>query len=208
MKTHNPSLLGLWCWSMTHFILWVLISSISCLLLSVVIVAWQGEVRGFAYLHALMQSDWQYLQGIGKTGLIGVIQQSVQAVPDQIEWQARQHIVLMLLPYLNALLLGLKLLMVRLFFLLHWGVLTLLLGVVALVDGLTQRSIRRAHVGRESAVMYHHAKSLIMFSIIMGVIVTLVLPVTMLTTAWVMLSAILLSTLAIQMTAKQFKKYI
>jgi integrating conjugative element membrane protein (TIGR03747 family) len=57
-----------------------------------------------------------------------------------------------------------------------------LLGLVylaAAADGLTQRAIRRACGGRESASLYHRAKHLQVMLVALGGAVTLVLPVSM-----------------------------
>jgi integrating conjugative element membrane protein (TIGR03747 family) len=51
-----------------------------------------------------------------------------------------------------------------------------LLYAVALVDGLTQRAIRRASGGRESASLYHRAKHLQVVVFALGVAATLVWP--------------------------------
>jgi hypothetical protein len=50
------------------------------------------------------------------------------------------------------------------------------LYAVALADGLTQRAIRRASGGRESASLYHRAKHLQGVALASGVAVTLVWP--------------------------------
>lgn len=52
----------------------------------------------------------------------------------------------------------------------------LLFGVVALVEGLVQRDLRRWGGGRESAFVYHHAKRMLFPSLLLAWIVYLGLP--------------------------------
>ncbi len=72
---------------------------------------------------------------------------------------------------------GTQLLGVRLATIFLVGPAILLLYVVAAADGLTQRAIRRACGGRESASIYHRAKHLQLVLIAMSGAVCLLLPV-------------------------------
>jgi integrating conjugative element membrane protein (TIGR03747 family) len=74
--------------------------------------------------------------------------------------------------------------------------LVLVLYVVGMADGLTERAIRRRSGGRESASLYHRAKHLQVVAIASGVTVTLVWPASV-STSWVCIpTAVLVATLA------------
>jgi hypothetical protein len=55
--------------------------------------------------------------------------------------------------------------------------LLMLVYLVAAADGLTQRAIRRACGGRESASIYHRAKHLQVMLLVMGGVLVLIHPV-------------------------------
>jgi len=98
-------------------------------------------------------------------------------------------------------------------FMMRLGVLTLampvfaLFGLVAIVDGLVQRDLRRWGGGRESSFLYHHAKRLVWPSIVMAWVVYLAMPVSV-HPNFVILPFAVLSALAIAVTSSTFKKYL
>jgi integrating conjugative element membrane protein (TIGR03747 family) len=98
-------------------------------------------------------------------------------------------------------------------FALRLGVLTLampvfvLFGLVAVVDGLVQRDLRRWGGGRESSFLYHHAKRLVWPSIVLAWVVYLAMPVSV-HPNFVILPFAVLSALATAVTASTFKKYL
>jgi integrating conjugative element membrane protein (TIGR03747 family) len=72
---------------------------------------------------------------------------------------------------------GTQLLGVRLATLAMMAPLLVLVYLVAAADGLTQRAIRRACGGRESASLYHRAKHLQVMLLVMGGVLVLIQPV-------------------------------
>ncbi len=78
---------------------------------------------------------------------------------------------------IEVAMIGTQLLGIRLATLAMMAPLLVLLYLVAAVDGLTQRAIRRACGGRESASLYHRAKHLQVMLLAMGGVLTLMLPV-------------------------------
>ncbi|WP_299314956.1 TIGR03747 family integrating conjugative element membrane protein [uncultured Halomonas sp.] len=82
-----------------------------------------------------------------------------------------------------------------------------LFGLVAIVDGLVQRDLRRWGGGRESSFVYHHAKRLVFPSIVLTWVVYLGLPVSV-HPNFVILPFALLSAVALAVTASTFKKYL
>lgn len=98
-------------------------------------------------------------------------------------------------------------------FALRLGVLTLatpvfvVFGLVAIVDGLVQRDLRRWGGGRESSFLYHHAKRVVWPSFVMAWVVYLAMPVSV-HPNFVILPFAVLAALAIALTASTFKKYL
>lgn len=82
-----------------------------------------------------------------------------------------------------------------------------LFGLVALVDGLVQRDLRRWSGGRESSFVYHHAKKVIFPAVILAWVVYLGMPTTI-HPNYVILPFAGLFALAVAISASSFKKYI
>lgn len=83
----------------------------------------------------------------------------------------------------------------------------LIFAVVAAVEGLVQRDIRKWSVGREHAGLYHHAKRLIPMFLIAPWVVYLALPISVHPNAVILPFAILFGC-GIFMVTYLFKKYI
>ena len=82
-----------------------------------------------------------------------------------------------------------------------------LFGVVGLIDGLVQRDLRRRGAGRESSFIYHHARAAVAPLLLAPFIAYLALPVS-LHPGWIVLPAALLSSLAVALAVRSFKKYL
>ena len=82
-----------------------------------------------------------------------------------------------------------------------------LFALVALVDGLVMRDLRRWGGGRESSFVYHHARKAITPLLMIPWVVYLALPFS-LHPAWIVLPAAALAGLALAVTAHTFKKYL
>ena len=205
-------------WLITQIIAWLLIGCLSCIVFAILIVAIHGEKAGIAQLQNLLRQDYNYITLMTNTKVIVMINQKLQIVPRPLSStnlsipvanQAFQkYLFARLIPFANAVLLGIKILIIRLYLLFHWSHLLLLLGFVGFVDGITQRYIRRKSAGRESALIYHHAKALIMLGLILGIFANLVFPISIQYSKWIFMIAALFVALAIQITTKSFKKYI
>jgi Domain of unknown function (DUF4400) len=122
--------------------------------------------------------------------------------------QATQSINIEFAFTVKILLISLKLSIIRVGLLFHWSLLFLGLCFVGLVDGLTQRSIRRSRVCRESAFIYHYAKKNISFSLFLGVFLVVALPLTSQTLQWILAFFAIGFGFTIFMTSKSFKKYL
>jgi len=219
MKTYKaPTLFQLWFWLITRFVGWLFVGCIGCIAVSIVIVALQGGQTGLAALQALALADYQYLISVAQPHAVSMVTGWLQSIPSvwsvphaslpMISQDDQQRFWMSLAPFINAALLGVKLLIIRLYLLLCWCPLFLLFGVVGLIDGLAQRHIRRASAGRESALIYHNAKPLIMLSLVLGIFIDLILPLSIKHAEWIIVVAAILLGLAIQVSAKSFKKYV
>ncbi len=82
-----------------------------------------------------------------------------------------------------------------------------LFGLVALVDGLVQRDLRRWGGGRESSFVYHYARQAALPLVGSAWVVYLALPFS-LHPSYVLLPFAILSALAVAVTARTFKKYL
>ncbi len=78
---------------------------------------------------------------------------------------------------IEVAMIGTQLLGVRLVTLAMMAPLLVLVYLVAVADGLTQRAIRRACGGRESASLYHRAKHLQVMLLVMGGVLVLIQPI-------------------------------
>ena len=111
-------------------------------------------------------------------------------------------------PIIQVVLLGLKLYLVRLYLLLiHLPLIVLALST-ACIDGLAQRAIRRHTMARESALLYHQGKMLTTFSMLFGTLLYLSTPFSLETLGKIGLITLLLTSCLLQITVKQFKKYL
>lgn len=82
-----------------------------------------------------------------------------------------------------------------------------LFGLVALVDGLVQRDLRRWAGGRESSFVYHHAKKVMFPAVVLAWVVYLGIPISV-HPNHVILPFATLFALAMAVTAGSFKKYL
>jgi|TARA_R110001599_G_scaffold22821_1_gene84067 integrating conjugative element membrane protein (TIGR03747 family) len=83
----------------------------------------------------------------------------------------------------------------------------LLFGVIALVDGLVRRDLRRWGGGRESSFVYHWSKRSALPLLVTAWVIYLALPFS-LHPSWVILPFATLFALSIAITASAFKKYL
>jgi integrating conjugative element membrane protein (TIGR03747 family) len=83
----------------------------------------------------------------------------------------------------------------------------LLFSLVALVDGLVKRDLRRWGGGRESSFLYHWAKRSALPLLVLTWVVYLALPFS-LHPSFVVLPFAILFALSVEVTASTFKKYL
>ncbi len=83
----------------------------------------------------------------------------------------------------------------------------LLFSLLALVDGLVRRDLRRWGGGRESSFVYHYAKKAAIPLIITAWVLYLALPLS-LHPSWIILPFALAFAFAVTITASTFKKYL
>lgn len=221
MAYKSPGFFQLICRLILHLVGWVLAGSVFSLLIALVIVAWCNERQGLTQLQLFIEQNYSYLiahVGAATGSNVNAILQQMAAVSFKVNqslsvaFTAKSLFIIQLLKpllrFVDAFLLGIQLLMLRFYLLLQWSWLFLFLGVVGIVDGLTQRCIRREGVGRESAIIYHHARSLITFSLVMGIFLVLTLPISVRISVWIMVGFAISFGFSLQVTLKYFKKYL
>ncbi len=83
----------------------------------------------------------------------------------------------------------------------------LLFSLVALVDGLVQRDLRRWGGGRESSFVYHYAKKTALPMVVITWVVYLALPFSA-HPSFIVLPFAVMFALSVAVTASTFKKYL
>jgi integrating conjugative element membrane protein (TIGR03747 family) len=78
---------------------------------------------------------------------------------------------------------------------------------VGLVDGLVRRDIRRFGAGRESGFVYHRAKASILPLALLPWVIYLAMPMSV-HPLWILLPGAVVLTIAVNITAASFKKYL
>ncbi len=120
---------------------------------------------------------------------------------------ARNHLVYHVQGELYLAMVRAQIFGVRLAILIGAAPLFLLVWSLGLVDGLTQRSIRRACAGRESSSMYHRAKFFQFAGLVTGAMVYLMWPVSI-RPEWIVLPLALLIGVLSRVQWTYLKKYL
>lgn len=212
-----PTLFQLWFWLITRLFGWLFMGCLGCMVVAIVMVILHG-LSGLTSLQAVLQTDYQTIVTTAQPHTVSLINQALNTIPNTLSSlkfslpmmsiQYQRELWAHILPIANAALLGAKLVVVRVYLLLRWFPLFFVVGFVGLVDGLAQRAIRRASAGRESALIYHNAKPLVMLSLLLGIFIDLVLPISVANAEWIAIASACLFAVAIQVTARSFKKYL
>lgn len=109
--------------------------------------------------------------------------------------------------FLQILLLSSQCLLIKLIILFAALPLFALTMIAGLVDGLNQRAIRTACLGRESSYVFHRLNHYLKKGLVILLMLWLALPVSI-TPAYVFVPVSLLMGLMVAMTASRFKKYL
>ncbi len=218
MNVKKPALYQQCFWLILHTITWLILGGIGCVATAIVIVAFKGQSAGLAWLQTLVHQDYATLSNMLQSNTIMRLYRELRLIPDvwivppinlpMISDYTQQQCWLQLLPFISGALLGTKLLLIKMFVLLHGVLLFLFLGCVGLVDGFTQRAIRRMAAGRESALLYHQAKRCIVISLMLSMFIYLIAPLPISQASWIIAIAAVVLGMAIQLTTKTFKKYV
>ena len=154
-------------------------------------------------------SDRFYHIAFEWTGIVDLIQW-ITPVPGLEESGVRPVLHRFYRPVADYVLAGMQITQV---FAVRLAILTLatpvfgLFTLVALVDGLVRRDLRRWGGGRESSFVYHYAKKAAIPLIIMAWVLYLALPFS-LHPSWIILPFALAFAFAVTITASTFKKYL
>jgi integrating conjugative element membrane protein (TIGR03747 family) len=154
-------------------------------------------------------ADVAYEFLVQRTGLLDLIQWAqTPPAPDASGLQATLHGLLTpVAEYLIAALVITQVFAVRLAVLTLALPVFLMFALVAVVDGLVQRDLRRWSGGRESSFVYHHAKRAVLPFVILAWVVYLACPVSVHPSLVILPFAVLFAA-ALAVTVSTFKKYL
>ena len=164
---------------------------------------WQGGVPSTV----IGTANFLYRVVFGVTGIhdmgLRFAQGAALSIPDTIVRTA----YLANIDAIEVAMIGTQLLGVRLATLGMMVPILFLIYLVAAADGLTQRAIRRACGGRESASLYHRAKHLQVMLVAMGGVLILMLPVSI-DPRWIWMPVALLVGLLARLQWACYKKHL
>ena len=109
--------------------------------------------------------------------------------------------------FIKIMLLASQCMLIKLMILLAAMPLFALAMIAGLVDGLNQRAIRTACLGRESSYVFHRLNHYFKKGLVIVLLVWLAMPISI-TPAYVFIPISLLLALMVAMTASRFKKYL
>jgi integrating conjugative element membrane protein (TIGR03747 family) len=227
---HNSLLIGLF-WFITKTILWLLLGALVAEALWVIRLCTMGEPQQLLLLNALTLNELHILNSAlvhtsVASNLIGMMVADIHhasiwasgmaqsAGSTNIAIQDQPFVTsatVAVLPSAKALLQvsigALELTGLRLLNLAVQVPVFVWVGLVGLTDGLVQRELRKFQGGRESALIYHRARSAIFPAVLAGMLLYLALPLT--TSPDLLLAPFaLLFGMAIALSARAFKKYL
>ena len=218
ISKRQPGLMTQVCWLLVRLLAAVIFGFLISIALSVVMVKFQGEEEMVIALNHEIQESHDLIVAHTDNIEYSTIAQWANELPEVttsppvllpvIAKAKQQQFWATVHPFVDVSLLSIKLSLLRFYILMHWLLLFFLLVIVGLNDGLSQRVIRRLSGGRESALIYHSAKSLVMMVLLLGVFLAITLPISLAVIGDVMIVSFILSVGFIQLTAKQFKKYL
>lgn len=177
-----------------------------------VVVEWAGMAAGWwGERHALtlLIRERSYIEAIDRYPLTSLAPvQVADHVAVQVEgamrwlgWQHATH------AYLVAAINTLKLVALRLTMCVLIAPAFVLVSVVALIDGLVARDIRKYEGGHESSYLFHKAKRFVVPSVMLTVSIYLMLPVSI-PPVVVFAPALTLTASMIYVASSRFKKYL
>ncbi len=229
------TLLGICFWTVTKLIVWVFTGWLVALMIGFSLLIFLGNQNGIAYLQHLTLKQSQYLSNLPtlfwlkspaaltaeikhfiNANLILKTQVLVQLGQDklqllQLRYAKLYAIIQIGVPYLidgvTIILLVTKLIILRLIALVLFLPVFAVVGFLGLIDGLVQRDLRRLRGRRESALLYHRARSALIPLLFWSGFLYLILPYN-LNPDQLLLPFAISFAIAVFLTAKMFKKYL
>lgn len=222
--------------SILRWLLWILLAGFLVLLIVSVAQLFLGQAFVLTYLKQLLLKNIDCFNYIKSTWLINNPVAFIETVTRNIEeniWQGLHlqdgltylkelqdkqeaknpftqsitHRFPLLLNYIETLITAIQIFAVRIFIILMYLPLFWLLGLVASIDGLTQRHLRKLQGARESSLIYHRANSALLPCFIVSNFLYLLIPIPINPTIWFLTFAVLFS-MALTITVSAFKKYL
>lgn len=194
---------------------WILISWISAVFIFSSLIILKGHAAGLEYCLHVLTFELKYYYKTNYLGWAWI--QSLQNLSGHISithfnktssffGNTIKIIYPMILDYAQSVIAITEIVLIRLINLTQYIFLLLLLTITGLIHGLTQRYLRRLNGGRESALIYHYAKTSITAFIFWGCLLYVATPY-YIEPQTLVLPSIIGSALGVFFTAKMFKKY-
>jgi len=207
--------------SLTQGITCLMSACLGSLLVGVILVLWQGP-SGLHFLQILVHQTQEELTRLQGHGMLFALHHAIEEIPTNLPKVPKSRLPLLpilnpdfqvaawqfLRPYMIALLLSAKGCAFRILALFLGIQLWIGFGIVGFLDGLTQRYIRRQCAGRESAVLYHHAKACVVLTPMFVLILGLIFPMSIRLLRMLCVLGAICFGFFMQISAKQFKKYL
>lgn len=210
-------------------ILWLLACGGIALLITCVLMVWLGQEEGLLYLQNLVhtQIDWINSHGFniawGHSLLYSAIYdvRTIQNTTANFATIAHcgatqryaplRHIAAVICPFIaaygSALIMATQLTILRIATALLFVPIFIMLGSIGIIDGFIHRHLRRLQGGRESALIYHHARNAILPTLFLTSFLYVVLPISI-KPAYVFVPGAIMFAALIYFACKTFKKYL
>lgn len=180
---------------------WILLAWIGELLIFGVVSISKGNIEFYSVKSILNQTLEYYIQSKHYLSL-GLIN-DLQYLLDKIQ---KIHSMHSIFNYCAILIIITQIVIARLLIITNFTPLLGLCWASSFIHGLIQRYLRRINGGRESALIYHYAKTGILFFICISAMIYIMLPFYYRPDV-ILFSGILLSSYSVFVTTKMFKKY-
>lgn len=233
MKSSSPnkktSIVGFCLSLVVKCILWLLACGCIPLLITTVLLVFMWRHNGLVYTDQLFHAQLVWMDIIGAHLYWGqsILDRAVLCVqgiqhatvnfstinefPNTVHYLAFKQIAAFICPiitvYGSAFIMTTQLTVLRIATVLLFVPIFLLLGSIGIIDGLIQRHLRRINGGRESALVYHHARNAVLPTLFLTSFIYVVLPLNILPMLLLIPGAILFAMLLF-FTTKTFKKYL
>ncbi len=212
-QRNDSHLLSLISFFLIKILVWIIYAWLVVLFINIFVILFLPHVDEQGYITHLLNSQLQFLTLFNKFDINHYFSYINSAMVIFLKNAGHEKILIsifgrglsFILDFFKIMLVSGELVLARLtniFFIFPTVLLTLF---VFFIDGLVQRDIRKFSGGRESALIYHQAKSFSFFFLSNGIFIYLVLPISI-NADFILILAACLSSCFLLQTVKAFKK--